>query len=125
MNCKYKAKIYLGSVDIDMDADGVENDDEKLVLSFDSKAPISSTLRWKDGGIKIGKEVFSGFDTTHGVYMPLDGVDLADQGRFVRIVGEPVKVQKSGKKCTSNKKSKSKKSKVRIDSLQQMDYLDF
>ena len=124
VNCKYKAKIYLGSVDIDMDAkmndEGFEKDDEDLILTFDSKTPLSTTLRWKDG-IKVGKEVFSGFDATHGVYMPLDGVDLADQGRFMRIVGKPVKVQKSQKSGKSKKKNK----KVKGDDLQQMCYLDF
>ena len=130
VNCKYNAKIYFGSAEIDMHAkmndDGFEKDDEGLILSFDSKAPLSVTLRWKDG-IKVGKDVFSGFNATHGVYMPLDAVDLADQGRFMRIVGEPVKVQKRGKssKVQEKVKSKKKNKKVKSDSLQQMGYLDF
>jgi hypothetical protein len=120
-NCKYKAQIYYGFAEINMDADanddGFENDEEGLILSFDSKTPLSVTLRWKDG-IKIGKEIFSGFNVAHGIYTPLDGIDLVDQGRFMRIVGTPVKIQKS-------KKIKAKKVNVKDDNIQQMGYLDF
>ena len=99
-NCKYTAKVYFGTAEIDIDAaineDGYRNEDEQLTMSFDSKTPIEVTLRWKDG-IKVGKEIFSGFDSTHGVYTLLENLDLADQGRFMRIVGKPIKVKKSKK----------------------------
>jgi DNA-directed RNA polymerase subunit A" len=136
-NCKYKANIYFGSVEINME-DGFDTEDEVLVLSFDSKVPISVTLRWKNGGIKIGNDVFSGFNATHGVYLPLDGVDLLEQGRFMRILGKPVKVQKRGtseKNKKTNVKSeiiqkrgtseKNKKTNVKSEIIQQMGYLDF
>ena len=117
VNCKYKANIYFGSVEIDIDSNMNDRElgdkNEGLNLFFDTKNPIAVTLRWKDG-IKVGKEIFSGFDVKNGVYMPLAGTDLADQGRFMKIVGDPVKIKKSIK--TSNKSDIG---------LQQMKYLDF
>ena len=98
-NCKYTAKVYFGTVDQNI-AEANEDgyiDDEGLTLSFDSKAPIDVTMQWKDG-IKIGKEIFSGFNSTHGVYTLLDGVDISEQGRFMRIIGKPIKVKKTTKK---------------------------
>lgn len=107
-NCKYTAKVYFGTVDQNM-ADANEDgyiDDEGLTLSFDSKVPIDVFLEWKDG-IKIGKEIFSGFNSTHGVYTLLDGVDISEQGRFMRIIGKPIKVEKESVKV---KKSTTKNS---------------
>ena len=98
-NCKYTAKVYFGTVDQNM-ADANEDgyiDDEGLTLSFDSKEPIDVTMRWKDG-IKVSKEIFSGFNSTHGVYTLLDGVDISEQGRFMRIIGKPIKVKKDSVK---------------------------
>jgi hypothetical protein len=107
-NCKYTAKVYFGTVDQNM-AEANEDgyiDDEGLTLSFDSKVPIDVFLEWKDG-IKIGKEIFSGFNSTHGVYTLLDGVDISEQGRFMRIIGKPIKVEKESIKV---KKSTTKNS---------------
>ena len=146
-NCKYKAKVYFGTADINTDAevneDGFANEEEGLILSFDSKVPQEVTLTWKDG-IKVGKEVFSGFNSTYGVYTLLDGVDLSDQGRFMRIIGNPVKMKKSDTKSEkksdtksdtksekksdtkSEKKSDTKSEKKSDnDDTEQMGYLDF
>jgi hypothetical protein len=129
-NCKYEAKVYFGTVDMDMDCavneNGFANEEECLSMSFDSKEPQEVTLKWKDG-IKVGKEVFSGFNETHGVYTLLDGVDLADQGRFMRIIGKPVKVQKKDE--VKDKKSEEKKTTKKVvrkkEQVEQMGYLDF
>jgi DNA-directed RNA polymerase beta' subunit len=115
LNCKYKANVYFGST---------ENDDnDELVLSFDSKTPLPVTLRWKNG-IKIRNKVFSGFDPTHGVYTPLEGINLEEQGTFMRIVGDPVKVKKSKKKIEKKVISIDKKQN-NVDNIQEMGYLDF
>jgi DNA-directed RNA polymerase subunit A" len=136
-DCKYKANIYFGYAEInmehDIDEDGIGNgndeDQEEVVLSFNSKVPISVTLIWDDG-IKIGKEVFSGFDKTHGVYTPIESLNLVDQGRFMRIVGNPVKIKNksSSMKSTKNIESPIKKPKIKIqnvDNTHEMGYLDF
>jgi len=99
-NGKIKMMVYFGSVEMDM----------KLV--FDTKNPQEIYVRWKDG-LKVGKEIFSGFDSIHGVYMPLKGVPLKEQGRFMSIVNNPVVV------------SKKIKSINKLGDLQQMNYLDF
>jgi hypothetical protein len=109
-NCKYTAKVYFGTVDQNM-ADTNEDgyiDDEGLTLSFDSKEPIDVTMQWKDG-IKIGKEIFSGFNSTHGVYTLLDGIDISEQGRFMRIIGKPIKVEKESVKVKKSTNKNSEK----------------
>ena len=133
-NCTYKAKVYFGNADIHLDSeineDGFTNNDEGLNMSFDSKLPQEVTLTWKDG-IKVGKEIFSGFNSTHGVYTLLDGVDLVDQGRFMRIINTPIKIQqtKTSTKTKSNTKTstktKSNTKPITTNNIEQMDYLDF
>jgi hypothetical protein len=113
-NCKYTAKVYFGTVDQNM-AEANEDgyiDDEGLTLSFDSKVPIDVFLEWKDG-IKIGKEIFSGFNSTHGVYTLLDGVDISEQGRFMRIIGKPIKVEKESIKVKKTDETPTKSVKVK------------
>jgi len=77
-NNKYDAKVYFGTTD------------DNECLKFESNKPIKVVLEWNDG-IKIGKEVFSGFDEKHGVYTPIEGVDLSEQGRFMVIVEKKIK----------------------------------
>jgi len=123
-NCKYIAKVYFGTVDQNM-ADANEDgyiDDEGLTLSFDSKVPIDVFLEWKDG-IKIGKEIFSGFNSTHGVYTLLDGVDISEQGKFMRIIGKPIKVEKESIKVKKTDETPTKSVKVKkSDQIQTVIY---
>ena len=135
---KRKMMVYYGTTEMEMDSDD-EDAEEMLSLSFDSKEPRKVSVRWKNG-LKIGKEMFQGFDEEHGVYMPLEGVPLEEQGRFARIVDsglrvkkepvdepmEPVKVKKDEKKPVNKTVKKSKKKASTLPgSLQQMSYLDF
>ena len=120
---KFKATVYFGSAELNIDdaidENGNDNSNESVLFSFDSNKPQEITLRWKNG-IKAGKEVFAGYDTDHGVYMPLDGVPLIEQGRFMRIVGKPVKID--SKTVIKNKKTKKS---VHNSTVQQMTYLEF
>jgi len=99
---KLKLMVYFGTAELEED----EDQHESLSLTFNSKEPKEVTAKWKKGGLRVGKEIFYGFDKTNGVYMPLDGEPLEEQGRFMRIVSKP----------TETKEKRS---------LQQMTYLDF
>jgi hypothetical protein len=122
VNGKLETKVYFGTTEMnigsDVNDDGHANEDETLSFVFDSKDPHDVTIRWKNG-LKVGKQLFQGYDETHGVYLPLDGPSLEEQGRFMRIMSKPQKVSK--KKVVTAMKNKLN----RTDSLQQMGYLDF
>ena len=74
---KIKANIYLGHTEM--------SEDDKIIFTYDSKTPKKATLRWKNG-IKVKKEIFEGFDKKNKVYIPLEGIELTEQGRFMCIV---------------------------------------
>lgn len=116
MNGKIKCLVYFGTAEYSLD---VDTDEEKLYLTFETKKPTSVTVRWKNG-ICINKEMFNGFDQTRGVYIPIDGIPLEEQGRFMRVVNKPIK-----EKVKKNKKPEKTKISSRLDGLQQMSYLDF
>lgn len=112
-NGTLKAEVYFGTIETniysDVNDDGYTNK-EKLSFVFDTKDPHQVTIRWKNG-IKVGKELFQGYDETHNVYLPLEGQSLKEHGRFMSIISKPQKVKKNN---TNN-----------LSSLQQMGYLDF
>ena len=93
---KRKMMVYFGTVETDID--GYSS------LSFDSKDPVKVTVRWKEG-LKIGKELFQGFDREQGVYMPLSNVPIDEQERFVKIIENIVETDD--------------------DDMEQIGYLDF
>jgi hypothetical protein len=134
VNGKLNMSVYFGTTEMD-----IHDDEEYLSLSFDTKESKTVSIRWKNG-LKVGKELFQGYDSKHNVYVPLDGVSLEEQGRFMQIVGyskeddikktktenntKTEKKTKTEKNTKTEKKTKTEKSQ-RSDTLQQMNYLDF
>ena len=89
IGCKYKAKIFFGTAEIIYN----DSNEEELSITYDSKIAKEFVLTWKNG-IKVGKEIFSGYDEINKCYMLLEDIDLVEQGRFMKIVGEPKKMLK-------------------------------
>jgi hypothetical protein len=122
INGKLNMNVYFGTTEMD-----IHDDEEHLSLSFNTKESKTVSIRWKNG-LKVGKELFQGYDSKHNVYVPLDGVSLEEQGRFMYIVGyskeDDIKKTKTEKKTEKKTKTKTEKSQ-RSDTLQQMNYLDF
>jgi hypothetical protein len=78
-NCKYKANVLFGHAEINITENHEESESqENIIMTYDSKEPREVTLRWKQG-IRFGKEVFAGFDSKYGVYIPFDYGDLEEQ----------------------------------------------
>jgi DNA-directed RNA polymerase beta' subunit len=121
---KLHAFVFTGSVE----NQSYDDENEEVIFQNDTKRMREVTLSWKDG-IVLDDEVFSGYDDSHEVYMPLSDTSLLDQGRFLRIMTKPKRIKKSkstSKSVESRKIKKSKKSsKANIDDITQQMYLDF
>lgn len=113
------ASVFTGTVEMEM----YDEENKEIVFQNDTKRMREVKLSWNNG-IVLDDTVFAGYDATHEVYTPLDGMSLLDQGVFLKIMTKP-RIFKDKKNKIIKGCKKSNKDKPDEEIAIQMGYLDF